>query len=54
MSLAVPIAASFRFTNGMVERDGKLYLYYGAADECIGVTAFDREALVRSVTRVEA
>lgn len=25
------------FTNGMVERDGELFVYYGAADECVAL-----------------
>ena len=31
------------FTNGMVEKDGKLYIYYGAADEscCVATTTVD-------------
>ncbi len=31
------------FTNGMVERDGSLYMYYGAADEtsCLAITSVD-------------
>lgn len=37
------------FPTGIVERDEQVLVYYGAADECIGVTAFTREALIDSV-----
>jgi predicted GH43/DUF377 family glycosyl hydrolase len=36
------------FTNGMVEREGKLYLYYGAADESVGLAITDIEYLLSS------
>jgi predicted GH43/DUF377 family glycosyl hydrolase len=36
------------FTNGMVERDGKVYLYYGAADESVGVAMTDIDSLLKS------
>ena len=34
------------FTNGMVERDGKIYLYYGAADESVGLAITDVDYLL--------
>lgn len=37
------------FPTGIVERDDELLIYYGAADECVGVTAFSREALTGSL-----
>jgi len=36
------------FTNGMVELDGKIYLYYGAADESVGLAVTDVESLLGS------
>ncbi len=36
------------FTNGMVEIDGKLYVYYGAADDSVGVAITDVESLLAS------
>ena len=36
------------FTNGMVERDGKIYLYYGAADESVGLAITDIDYLLSS------
>lgn len=38
------------FPTGIVERDDAVLVYYGAADECVGVTAFSREALIDSAT----
>lgn len=38
------------FPTGIVERDDEVLVYYGAADECVGVTAFSREALIDSLT----
>jgi beta-1,2-mannobiose phosphorylase / 1,2-beta-oligomannan phosphorylase len=37
------------FPTGIVERGDELLIYYGAADECVGVTAFDRDALIESL-----
>ena len=34
------------FTNGMVEREDKLYLYYGAADESVGLAITDIDYLL--------
>jgi len=36
------------FTNGMVEKDGKVYLYYGAADESVGLATTDIDSLLKS------
>jgi predicted GH43/DUF377 family glycosyl hydrolase len=36
------------FTNGMVEMNGKLYVYYGAADESVGLAITDAESLLAS------
>ncbi len=36
------------FTNGMVEMDGRLYVYYGAADDSVGVAITDVESLLAS------
>ena len=36
------------FTNGMVEMDGKLYVYNGAADDSVGVAITDVESLLAS------
>ena len=38
------------FPTGIVDMDNQVLVYYGAADECIGVTGFSRESLVDSVT----
>lgn len=38
------------FPTGIVERDDAVLIYYGAADECVGVTAFSRETLINSAT----
>jgi beta-1,2-mannobiose phosphorylase / 1,2-beta-oligomannan phosphorylase len=38
------------FPTGIVDRNDKVLVYYGAADKCIGVTAFSRESLIDSVT----
>ncbi len=37
------------FPTAIVERDEQLLVYYGAADECVGVTAFSREAVIESL-----
>jgi predicted GH43/DUF377 family glycosyl hydrolase len=34
------------FTNGMVEKDGKIYLYYGASDESVGLAITDVDYLL--------
>lgn len=34
------------FPTGIVERKNQVFVYYGAADESVGVTAFSREALI--------
>lgn len=38
------------FPTGIVDMDDEVLVYYGAADECVGVTAFSREALIGAVT----
>jgi beta-1,2-mannobiose phosphorylase / 1,2-beta-oligomannan phosphorylase len=42
------------FPTGIVDQDGRVLVYYGAADECVGVTAFDREAMLGSLVAVKA
>ncbi len=39
------------FPTGIVERQEQVLVYYGAADECVGVTAFSREDLIGSALR---
>ncbi len=34
------------FSNGIVEKDGKIYVYYGAADESVGVAISDIKSLL--------
>jgi len=41
------------FPTGIVDQDGRVLIYYGAADECVGVTAFDREAMLDSLVAVK-
>ncbi len=36
------------FTNGMVEKDGSIYIYYGAADESVGLAITDIDSLLNS------
>jgi predicted GH43/DUF377 family glycosyl hydrolase len=36
------------FSNGVVERNGRLYVYYGAADESVGVAITDVNSLLQS------
>jgi predicted GH43/DUF377 family glycosyl hydrolase len=36
------------FSNGIVELDGKIYIYYGASDESVGVAITDVESLLAS------
>jgi predicted GH43/DUF377 family glycosyl hydrolase len=36
------------FTNGMVEHENKIYLYYGAADESVGLAITDVDSLLKS------
>ena len=36
------------FSNGIVEKDGKVYIYYGAADESVGLAVTDVETLLNS------
>lgn len=36
------------FTNGMVEKDNKIYMYYGAADETVGLAITDVDRLLES------
>jgi predicted GH43/DUF377 family glycosyl hydrolase len=42
------------FPTGIVERGDDVLIYYGAADECVGVTAFSRDALIGSIQAVTA
>lgn len=37
------------FPTGIVERDEELLIYYGAADECVGVAGFSREEMIGSL-----
>jgi len=37
------------FPTGIVDQDDRVLVYYGAADECVGVTAFGRDALLDSL-----
>jgi predicted GH43/DUF377 family glycosyl hydrolase len=36
------------FSNGVVEHDGKVYIYYGASDESVGVAITDVDSLLSS------
>lgn len=36
------------FSNGVVEKDGKVYIYYGAADESVGLAVTDIDSLLGS------
>ena len=36
------------FSNGIVERDDKVFVYYGAADESVGVAITDIDSLLQS------
>jgi len=36
------------FTNGMIEKDGRVYIYYGAADESVGLAVTDIDSLLNS------
>jgi predicted GH43/DUF377 family glycosyl hydrolase len=36
------------FTNGVVEKDGKVYVYYGASDEFVGLAITDIDSLLKS------
>ncbi len=36
------------FTNGMVEKGGEIYIYYGAADESVGLAITDINGLLKS------
>lgn len=36
------------FSNGIVEKDNKVYIYYGAADESVGLVITDIESLLNS------
>jgi len=36
------------FTNGMIEKDGQVYIYYGAADESVGLAVTDIDSLLNS------
>jgi len=38
------------FPTGIVEQGDNILVYYGAADECVGVTAFSRESLIESLS----
>jgi len=40
------------FPTGIVEQGDNVLVYYGAADESVGVTAFSREALIGSLSTV--
>ena len=37
------------FSNGLVEKDGKVFLYYGASDESVGLAMTDVETLLKSL-----
>ena len=37
------------FPTGIVERDGTLLVYYGAADTCTGVVGYERDELLASL-----
>ncbi|HBB49645.1 TPA: hypothetical protein DEQ22_01400 [Candidatus Nomurabacteria bacterium] len=39
------------FPCGMVEKDGLLYIYYGAADTVVGVATIELDTLLRALTR---
>ena len=36
------------FSNGIVERDGQVFLYYGTADESVGLAITDIDSLLKS------
>jgi len=36
------------FSNGVVEKNGKVFVYYGAADESVGVAITDIDSLLQS------
>lgn len=36
------------FSNGVVEKDGKIFIYYGASDETVGVAISEMESLLSS------
>ncbi|MCK4346490.1 MAG: glycosidase, partial [Bacteroidales bacterium] len=36
------------FSNGLVEKDGQVYIYYGAADESVGLAITSIESLLKS------
>ena len=36
------------FSNGIAEKDGKLFVYYGASDETTGLAITDVNSLLRS------
>ena len=38
------------FPTGIVEQEDNILIYYGAADECVGVAAFSRESLIGSLS----
>ena len=37
------------FTCGVVEKEGKYFVYYGGADKCIGVATIDKKKLLQSL-----
>lgn len=37
------------FSCGAVEKDGKYFVYYGAADKCIGLASIDKEELLSEI-----
>lgn len=39
------------FTGGVVEKDGRYLVYYGAADKNIGVAAIEKERLLREIKK---
>ncbi|OQA02872.1 MAG: Beta-1,4-mannooligosaccharide phosphorylase [bacterium ADurb.Bin400] len=39
------------FTCGVVEKDDKFFVYYGAADRCIGVATIERERLFYEIAK---
>ena len=37
------------FSNGVVEKDGKVFIYYGASDESVGVAVSDVDSLLATL-----
>jgi len=42
------------FPTAVIEREGMYYVYYGAADECVGVVGYDKDALLDTMMASEA